>query len=103
MNTRIPHALLAAGTAALLMAACRPAPKEDKVAAAPTKVAGTVEFWHFFTDREAAAHRLGDQGLPGAVPRHQGRREVGAGRHQDDPGDRRRQRSRRFTLTGVKG
>src|SRR3954453_6781580 len=55
MNTRIPHALLAAGTAALLMAACRPAPKEDKVAAAPTKVAGTVEFWHFFTDREAAA------------------------------------------------
>jgi multiple sugar transport system substrate-binding protein len=55
MNTRIPRALLAVGTAALLTAACTPAPKENKVAAAPTKVAGTVEFWHFFTDREAAA------------------------------------------------
>jgi multiple sugar transport system substrate-binding protein len=55
MNTRIPHALLAVGTAAVLMAACTPAPKENKVAAAPTKVSGTVEFWHFFTDREAAA------------------------------------------------
>jgi multiple sugar transport system substrate-binding protein len=55
MNTRIPRALIAVGAAALLAAACTPAPKENKVAAVPTKVSGTVEFWHFFTDREAAA------------------------------------------------
>jgi multiple sugar transport system substrate-binding protein len=55
MNTRIPHALFALGTAALLAAACTPAPKENKIADPGTQVSGTVELWHFFTEREAAA------------------------------------------------
>jgi multiple sugar transport system substrate-binding protein len=55
MNTRIPHALFAFGTAALLAAACTPAPKENKIADPGTQVSGTVELWHFFTEREAAA------------------------------------------------
>src|SRR3954471_20201293 len=55
MNTRIPRALFALGTAALLAAACTPAPKENKIADPGTQVSGTVELWHFFTDREAAA------------------------------------------------
>jgi len=55
MNTRIPHALFVLGTAALLAAACTPAPKENKIADPGTQVSGTVELWHFFTEREAAA------------------------------------------------
>jgi multiple sugar transport system substrate-binding protein len=55
MNTRIPHALLAVGAAALLAAACTPAPKENKIADPGTQVSGTVELWHFFTEREANA------------------------------------------------
>jgi multiple sugar transport system substrate-binding protein len=55
MNTRIPHALFALGTAAVLAAACTPAPKENKIADPGTQVSGTVELWHFFTEREAAA------------------------------------------------
>lgn len=55
MNKRIPHALLAVGAAALLAAACTPAPKENKVADPGTQVSGTVELWHFFTEREANA------------------------------------------------
>ena len=55
MNTRIPHALFALGTTALLAAACTPAPKENKIADPGTQVSGTVELWHFFTEREAAA------------------------------------------------
>ena len=55
MNTRIPHALFALGTAALLAAACTPAPKENKIADPGTQVSGSVELWHFFTEREAAA------------------------------------------------
>jgi multiple sugar transport system substrate-binding protein len=47
--------LLAVGAAALLMTACTPAPKENKVADPGTKVSGTVELWHFFTEREAKA------------------------------------------------
>ena len=44
--------------AALLLAlgtACTPAGNTDEVATAGTKASGTVEFWHFFTDREAKA------------------------------------------------
>ncbi|HET6480192.1 MAG TPA: ABC transporter substrate-binding protein [Actinoplanes sp.] len=55
MNKRIPHALFALGTAALLAAACTPAVKENKVADPGAEVSGTVELWHFFTDREATA------------------------------------------------
>ena len=47
--------LLAVGAAALLMTACTPAPKENKIADPGTKVSGTVELWHFFTEREAKA------------------------------------------------
>lgn len=46
---------LAAGTAILLLSACTPAPKENKVANPGTQVSGTVELWHFFTEREAKA------------------------------------------------
>ncbi|WP_239138223.1 ABC transporter substrate-binding protein [Actinoplanes regularis] len=35
--------------------ACTPAPKENKVADPGTRVAGNVELWHFFTEREAQA------------------------------------------------
>jgi ABC-type glycerol-3-phosphate transport system substrate-binding protein len=35
--------------------ACTPAPKETKIADPGTAVSGTVELWHFFTEREAAA------------------------------------------------
>ncbi|RZU50586.1 carbohydrate ABC transporter substrate-binding protein (CUT1 family) [Krasilnikovia cinnamomea] len=55
MNTRIPRALFALITAAALTAACTPAPKENKIADPGTEVSGTVELWHFFTEREAAA------------------------------------------------
>src|SRR3954467_6132957 len=55
MNTRIPRALLALSAAAALVAACTPAPKEQKIADPGTEVSGTVELWHFFTEREAAA------------------------------------------------
>jgi multiple sugar transport system substrate-binding protein len=55
MNKRIPHALLAVGAAALLASACTPAPKQNKVADPGTQVSGTVELWHFFTEREANA------------------------------------------------
>jgi multiple sugar transport system substrate-binding protein len=48
-------ALTAAGTAALLITACTPAPKKTEIAAAGTEVSGTVELWHFFTEREAAS------------------------------------------------
>ena len=44
--------------AALLLAlgtACTPGGNTDEVAQAGTKASGTVEFWHFFTDREAQA------------------------------------------------
>ncbi|MGC9666840.1 ABC transporter substrate-binding protein [Planosporangium sp. 12N6] len=57
-----PHAprraltvLTAAATAALLAAACTPAPKQNGIAKAGTEASGTVELWHFFTEREAAA------------------------------------------------
>ncbi|BFU41988.1 ABC transporter substrate-binding protein [Krasilnikovia sp. MM14-A1004] len=55
MNTRIPRALCALITAAALTAACTPAPRENKIADPGTEVSGTVELWHFFTEREAAA------------------------------------------------
>src|SRR4051794_33575525 len=55
MNKRIPAALFALGTAVLLTTACTPAPKENKIADPGTKVSGTVELWHFFTEREANA------------------------------------------------
>jgi multiple sugar transport system substrate-binding protein len=47
-------ALLA--TAALLIAACTPGTNADtEIAPAGQDAKGTVEFWHFFTDREAKA------------------------------------------------
>ena len=55
MNKRIPSALFALGTAVLLTTACTPAPKETKIADPGASVSGTVELWHFFTEREAAA------------------------------------------------
>ena len=55
MNKRIPSALFALGTAVLLTTACTPAPKENKIADPGASVSGTVELWHFFTEREANA------------------------------------------------
>ncbi|MFG1610204.1 ABC transporter substrate-binding protein [Actinoplanes sp. NPDC049265] len=49
------RAALALGAAVMLAAACTPAPKENKIADPGTEVSGTVELWHFFTDREAGA------------------------------------------------
>src|ERR1700754_1173486 len=48
----MPYALFAV---VLLAAACTPAPKEEKIADPGTQVSGTVELWHFFTEREAQA------------------------------------------------
>jgi multiple sugar transport system substrate-binding protein len=42
-------------TAVLLTAGCTPAPKENTIADPGTAVSGTVELWHFFTEREAKA------------------------------------------------
>nr|WP_255644631.1 ABC transporter substrate-binding protein [Actinoplanes polyasparticus] len=39
----------------MLATACTPAPKENKIADPGTEVSGTVELWHFFTEREADA------------------------------------------------
>ncbi|XVU27243.1 ABC transporter substrate-binding protein [Actinoplanes sp. CA-054009] len=39
----------------LATTACTPAPKENKIADPGTEVSGTVELWHFFTEREADA------------------------------------------------
>ncbi|MFC7273844.1 ABC transporter substrate-binding protein [Paractinoplanes rhizophilus] len=40
----------------MLTAACTPAPKQEtKIADPGTQVSGTVELWHFFTEREADA------------------------------------------------
>ena len=45
-----------AGVALLAAAACTPAEKAAPIAtAAPVEASGDVEFWHFFTDREAKA------------------------------------------------
>jgi len=55
VNKRIFPALFALGTAVLLTTACTPAPKENKIADPGTQVSGTVELWHFFTEREADA------------------------------------------------
>ncbi|GIE57076.1 multiple sugar transport system substrate-binding protein [Actinoplanes octamycinicus] len=52
MNKRT---LLALTSTVLLAAACTPAPKENKIADPGTQVSGTVELWHFFTEREADA------------------------------------------------
>ena len=42
--------------AVVLTGACTPAPKNNQKIADPgAEVSGTVEFWHFFTDREAEA------------------------------------------------
>ena len=52
---RTSRSLIALGAAVLLATACTPAPKENKVAQPGAEASGTVELWHFFTDREAAA------------------------------------------------
>jgi len=41
--------------AALLIGACTPAPDTDEIAPAGQEASGTVDFWHFFTAREADA------------------------------------------------
>ncbi|OJF15082.1 ABC transporter substrate-binding protein [Couchioplanes caeruleus] len=56
MHKRIPaQRSVVAAAAALLLTACTPVAKEQKIADAGGEVAGTVELWHFFTEREAAA------------------------------------------------
>lgn len=52
MNKRIRYALFAI---VLVAAGCTPAPKETKIADPGTQVSGSVELWHFFTEREAEA------------------------------------------------
>jgi multiple sugar transport system substrate-binding protein len=47
--------LIVLATAVALTAACTPAPKNKPIADPGADVSGTVEFWHFFTEREAAA------------------------------------------------
>lgn len=46
---------LIAAALVLVVAACTPGGNSDEVARAGEKASGTVEFWHFFTDREATA------------------------------------------------
>ena len=43
------------GVALLAAAACTPAEAPAPIAPQPVEASGTVEFWHFFTDREAKA------------------------------------------------
>lgn len=55
MIRRLPTVLLAAA-ALLIGTACTPGGNQDNQAApAAQEASGTVEFWHFFTDREAKA------------------------------------------------
>jgi multiple sugar transport system substrate-binding protein len=42
-------------TAALVAAGCTPAVKTQAIASPGVSASGTIEFWHFFTDREAEA------------------------------------------------
>ncbi len=42
-------------TAALVAAGCTPAAKTQTIASPGVTASGTIEFWHFFTDREATA------------------------------------------------
>ena len=51
MNTR----LVAAAAALFLVASCTPGAKPKDVASPGVEASGDLEFWHFFTDREAAA------------------------------------------------
>jgi len=60
--------LLALSAAAVLVAACTPATNNnDEIAPAGQEAKGTVEFWHFFTDREAKAV---DQAIAGFEKAH---------------------------------
>jgi multiple sugar transport system substrate-binding protein len=56
---RIGHrgliAVAGLAAAALVAAGCTPSGKQQKVADPGASASGTIEFWHFFTDREAAA------------------------------------------------
>jgi multiple sugar transport system substrate-binding protein len=54
-SRRALAALTAATTAALIAAACTPAPKNSEPAKAGSDASGKVELWHFFTEREAEA------------------------------------------------
>ena len=53
---------------------------------------GTVEFWHFFTDREATAIDDVVNDFEAKHPKINVTRQGRPGRRQDDPGHRRRQR-----------
>jgi multiple sugar transport system substrate-binding protein len=57
MNRRTRAAVVvgAALAAVALAAGCTPSPKPQTIASPGVTASGTIEFWHFFTDREASA------------------------------------------------
>jgi multiple sugar transport system substrate-binding protein len=55
MMRRIRSAGILVGLAALALAGCTPTPPKQDIASPGVTGSGTIEFWHFFTDREAAA------------------------------------------------
>ena len=75
---------------ALLATACTPA-EGQKIADPGTEVSGTVEFWHFFTDREAEAIAGVVTDFEASHPKVKVDRQGRPGRREDAPGDRRRQ------------
>jgi multiple sugar transport system substrate-binding protein len=54
-RTRTGAVAGAALAAVALAAGCTPSPKTEPIASPGVTASGTIEFWHFFTDREAAA------------------------------------------------
>ena len=54
-HRRVSGSLTTALVATLAVAACTPGAAPKPVASAGVEPSGTVEFWHFFTDREAKA------------------------------------------------
>jgi multiple sugar transport system substrate-binding protein len=54
MKTRFT-ATVALATAALAVAACTPSAKPKPISSPGATASGTIQFWHFFTDREANA------------------------------------------------
>ncbi|PWU46316.1 ABC transporter substrate-binding protein [Micromonospora globispora] len=54
-RTALKRTIVVAAVALLTAAGCTPSPSEKPVASPGVEPSGTVEFWHFFTDREAKA------------------------------------------------
>jgi multiple sugar transport system substrate-binding protein len=54
-KTALMRTLVVAAAAVLAAAGCTPSAPEAPVASPSVEPSGTVEFWHFFTDREAKA------------------------------------------------